>query len=199
MTHGDPAAEVPLSDGAPSDEDLMLAWQRGQVAAFDELVLRYHARLFGFVLRLSHSREQAEDAYSETLLRVFRAGHRWEPRQSFRSWLFAIGRNCAADARRVRGRWLRLLTGARGEPVAGSPRSVEAPLLAAERAAAVDDALAVLPEEHREVVLLRYRYDFDHAEVAAATGLTERQVRDRLSYARRRLRDLLEPPEGDDA
>ncbi len=193
MDDGAPAAEDPLPDEPSSDEALMLAYQRGETAAFDELVRRYHAPLFGFLVRVTHSRQQAEDAYSEALLRVVRAKDRYESRQTFRSWLFTIGRNCAADARRSRGRWLRLVSAARVEPSRAPAAPADARLDGFEGASIVDDALRALPEEHRSAVLLRYRYDLDHHEVAAALGLTERQVRDRLSYARRRLRDLLEP------
>ncbi len=185
----------PVSD-EPTDEELMVAYQGGDVAAFDLLVGRYHARLFGFVLRLTADRAQAEDAYGEAWFRVVRAAPRWEPRQSLRSWLFRIARNCAADTRRSRTRWLRLLD--KAETTATAPERPADRLEQSERAARIDAALETLPEEHRAALLLRYRYDFDHDELAAALGLTERKVRDRLSYGRRKLRQVLEPEDGTD-
>lgn len=170
----------------------MLAWQGGDTAAFDLLVGRWHARLFGFVLRLTDDRRQAEDAYSDTLLKLVRARHRYQPRQTFRSWLFAVARNAAADARRGRRRWLALVHHAEQRDAGPShPASPDERLRSVERAEEIDRALAALPEEHRVAVLLRYRNDMDMPEVGEVLGLTERQVRDRLSYARRRLREIL--------
>jgi RNA polymerase sigma-70 factor (ECF subfamily) len=173
------------------DEELMVAWQGGDAVAFDELVGRWHARLFGFCMRMTADRQQAEDAYSETLMRLVRSRDRYEPRQTFRSWLFTVARNCAHDTQRSRTRWLRLVRKAEAEPPSALGTPPDRQIQQSQRADRIDAALATLPETHRAATLLRYRYDLDHAEVAAALGLTERQVRDRLSYARRVLRDLL--------
>ena len=180
-----------MSGAERGDEELMVAWQGGDTAAFDELVGRWHARLFGFCVRMTSDRQQAEDAYSETLMRLVRARHRYQPRQTFRSWLFTVARNCAHDAQRSRTRWLRLVRRAEVEPPSAAAPSPDRHIQQSQRADRIDAALATLPETHRAATLLRYRYDLDHTEVAAALGLTERQVRDRLSYARRVLRGLL--------
>lgn len=174
-----------------SDRALMQAWRAGDDGAFDLLVERYHAQLFGVLIRICRNREDAEEAYSETLVRLFRYRDRYEERSTFRAWLFSIARTCAADAQRRRGRWfdLRARFGQRSTPPPAP--SLDAELRQSERARTVEDGLRMLPEEHRLAVLLRYHHDLDHDELAAALDLTERQVRDRLSYARRRLRQIL--------
>jgi len=171
----------------------MVAWQQDDDRAFDLLVRRYNGQLFGFLLRLTHGREQAEDAYSDTLFRLVRSRHLWQPGTSFRTWIFTIARNCAADQRRGRRRWLNLVRSV-GESVMGrrtAPPLGEQQVMRDQLAARLDEALEALPEEHRAVVLLTYKQDMDGLEVAAVMGLTHRQVRDRLAYARKRLGELL--------
>ncbi len=176
---------------APSDDALVARWMAGEDVAFDALVRRYHRQLFGFLVRQSANHQDAEEAYAETLVKLFRGRSSYQEQSTFRSWLFQIARRCAIDVQRRRRRWIRLLQRTEAYDLPSAPPSPDGPLRTAERKASVDEAIAALPEEHRAAVLLRYRYDLDHDEVAVALSLTERQVRDRLSYARRVLRDLL--------
>src|SRR5258708_27537316 len=88
-----------------SDEALMLEFQRGSRAAFEELFARYRGPLFGFFRRrLNHDAARAEDLAQETFLAVVRAVARYEPRALVRTYLYGIALKLVAAERRQRGR-----------------------------------------------------------------------------------------------
>ena len=176
-----------------SDERLLLRFQGGDVRAFEELVRRHRTPVFCFLLRLTGDRGRAEDLCQETFLRVVRACDAWQPRALFRTWIYAVARNQAFDeARRQAFR--------RTEPLddparAGTPsedvppdRGAEAALLRPK----LEAALASLPEEQREVFLLREHAGLRFHEIAEVTGVAENTVKSRMRYALEALRAKLE-------
>ncbi len=176
-----------------SDERLMLRFQAGDVRAFEELVRRHRTPVFSFLLRLGGDRGRAEDLCQETFLRVVRGAAAWEERAPFRTWLFTLARNLAFDdARRRAFR--------RTEPLDDPARAAEpsddpGPEAAAEGALLrprLEAALAALPEEQREVFLLREYAGLRFHEIAEVTGTPENTVKSRMRYALEALRERLE-------
>jgi RNA polymerase sigma-70 factor (ECF subfamily) len=176
-----------------SDEQLMLRFQAGDVPAFEELVRRHRTPVFSFLLRLTGDRGRAEDLCQETFLRVVKGAGTWEPRATFRTWVFSMARNLAVDeARRQAFR--------RAEPLddparAAEPSDAPGPDRAAEGALLrpkLEAALASLPETQREVFLLREHAGLRFAEIAEVTGVPENTVKSRMRYALEALRAKLE-------
>src|SRR5258708_32371307 len=88
-----------------TDEELLAAYQQGDVGAFELLLRRHRAPLFTFLLRMLGDREKAEDLAQETFLRIVKGAQAWEQRARFRTWLFTIARNlCVDQSRRDRFR-----------------------------------------------------------------------------------------------
>ena len=175
-----------------SDERLMLRFQKGEVRAFEELVRRHCTPVFSFLLRLTGDRGRAEDLCQETFLRVVRAAEAWEPRALFRTWLYAVARNQAQDEARRRA-FRR--TEPEGDPAATAGASADP---GPEEAAAgallrpkLEAALASLPEEQREVFLLREHAGLRFPEIAEVTGVPENTVKSRMRYALEALRARL--------
>src|SRR6266699_6762770 len=83
-----------------SDEALMLEFQGGSRAAFEELFARYHKPLYGFFGRRLNNPERAEDLAQETFLAVIRATARYEPRALVRTYLYGIALKLVATERR---------------------------------------------------------------------------------------------------
>src|SRR6202045_1365775 len=83
-----------------SDEALMLEFQSGSRAAFEELFARYRKPLYGFFGRRLNNPERAEDLVQETFLAVIRAASRYEPRALVRTYLYGIALKLVAAARR---------------------------------------------------------------------------------------------------
>src|SRR5438132_12215052 len=83
-----------------SDEELLAAFQQGDVGAFEALLRRHRAPLFTFLLRMLGDRERAEDLAQETFLRIVKGAAAWEQRARFQTWLYTIARNLCVDASR---------------------------------------------------------------------------------------------------
>src|SRR5262249_12365465 len=96
-----------VRDGMTTDEELMVACGRGSDEAFAELFARYRQRVWGFFRRRLADRQRAEDLAQDVFVALLRAARRYEPRASFRAYLFGIAfRLLAAERRRGTGRAL---------------------------------------------------------------------------------------------
>src|SRR5690554_5607341 len=76
-----------------SDEQLMLAYAGGDMAAFEELVGRHERALFYYILRSCGRTELAEEILQEVFLKVIKASDRYEPSAKFTTWVYTIARN----------------------------------------------------------------------------------------------------------
>jgi RNA polymerase sigma-70 factor (ECF subfamily) len=174
-----------------SDEELMRRFRAGEGEAFPVLVQRHRARVFAFVLRLTQDRSQAEDVLQETWLRVVRGAAAYQATAKFTTWLYTIARNvCVDGARRERHR--------AAEPLEEEPRDAGTPWNDPERGAAsaelrplLEAAVAALPEEQREVFLLRELAGIPFAEIARMTRAPEPTVKSRMRYALEALQKSL--------
>jgi RNA polymerase sigma-70 factor (ECF subfamily) len=165
-----------------SDDDLILAFLAGERAAFDALFERYRQPVWAFFRHRTPTPADAEELTQETFLAVLQGARRYEPRASFRSYLFGIAFNILLAWRRKTGR--------RGD------ESVQADTLAApshdpSSAIWVREALAALDPEDREILMLREYDALEYAEIARVTGIPLNTVRSRLFRARLALRDQL--------
>ncbi len=163
----------------------------------DELIARYHYRLFRYLWALTGSREAAEDLFQETWMRVLERGHQYSPRWRFETWLFAIARNLAIDA--SRRRQPESLDALLCPEDMRAPHELRDPdsLTPFESAAAGEQAgrmgalLRQLPPDNREVLVLRFQEDLNLDEIAAVTGAPLSTVKSRLYRGLEALRNLL--------
>ena len=182
----------------------MARYQQGEVAAFAELVSRHEKRLWNFVRRFVADAATAEDLLQEVFLRVVRSAAEWQPSAKFSTWLYTIARNlCTDQARRGAFRKADSLDQTPGASAATIPArtaSTRSPRPTATRRrppwiakspTRVDQAVAELPVEQREVFLMREMMDMSFAEIAAATGASLPTVKSRMRYALERLRAAL--------
>ena len=165
------------------DEELMLAFQKGSTESFSELFLRYRDPLFGFFRRRLSNAGRAEELTQECFLAVLQGAERWEPRASFRTYLYAIAlKMTAAEYRK-----------AQREPLRGAEADEVGRANATETDLGVRRAVAALDAEHRDVVLLREYEGLSYEEIAAALRIPVNTVRSRLFRARMSLKELLDP------
>lgn len=203
----DPAALPGFPDPPPpaptrDDEHLIRAAQRGDLEAFNLLVLRYERAVFNVCLRLLRDVASAEDVSQETFVKAWQ-GIASVRSDTIRPWLFRIATNRCYDLLRVRGR--RPAASLDAEPFEIEPvwstqsptdETPEAHALRRELSIHIERALSALPEDQRTVVLLADVQGCDYHEVAAATGAALGTVKSRLSRGRARLRQiLLDDPE----
>jgi RNA polymerase sigma factor (sigma-70 family) len=192
----------PTPPETPSeDAELMRRVQAGDETALGMLMERWELPVKAVIARLVLNASEAEELAQETFVRVWQQRGKFRAGAAFRPWVFAIAVNLA----RNRLRWWRRRptvelqawsetqdtrdgrqrTGGEGVSV-GS-----AALEAAERAAAVRDAIAALPAELREAIVLFEYEQMSHAEIATAVGTTPKAVETRIYRAREKLRAAL--------
>jgi RNA polymerase sigma-70 factor (ECF subfamily) len=170
-----------------NDASLMEAIAAGDMDALGELVRRHQASVLSTAYRLLGRWDQAEDVAQEVFLRVHRAAPRYTPSAALTTWLYRIVVNLCQDALRKR----RPLVEPPPDLPNGRAARPGAELDRAQRAEAVQRAVAGLPER-QQIALVLHRYaGLSHAEIAEATGWTASAVESCLVRAYARLRDDL--------
>jgi RNA polymerase sigma-70 factor (ECF subfamily) len=165
-----------------SDEALMLEFQGGSRAAFEELFARYRKPLHGFFGRRLNSPELAEDLAQETFLAVIRAVSRYEPRASVRTYLYGIALNLLAVERR------KVLTSATSGQSALEPKTSGTP----ECVLWVRQAMERLDAQEREILMLREYEQLSYSDIAELLRIPVNTVRSRLFRSRLALKSYLE-------
>jgi RNA polymerase sigma-70 factor, ECF subfamily len=178
----------------PSDEELVERFQNGEASAFDVLVRRWERKVQGAIYRLVGPGEDVRDLSQETLLKAYRGLRTFKKEARFSSWLYQIAVNVCRDRmRRGRGRSyvsfdeLAETGQTRGETGPSALELIEARDLSRQVAAAV----AALPEEQREVVVLKEYQGLTFLEIAEALDVPLSTVKTRLYRGLGQLRQQL--------
>jgi RNA polymerase sigma-70 factor, ECF subfamily len=193
------AANGPTSSTSPtwSDEELVAAILRGDRARYAELVGRYQGRLVNFLNRLLRNAEDAHDLAQEVFLKVYQALDRFDPRYRFSTWIFRVAQNAAID--QIRRQRLRLVPMTR-EGGDGEDREWDFPsadptpyadLRNRERGDAIAEAIAGLPWEYRELILLRHYGELSYDEIATLKKMPLGTVKNKLFRGRQMLKEKL--------
>ena len=181
----------------PADNADMARLCAGQAAALDSLMERHQARLLHWLIRLTGNESNAEDVAQDTFVRVFEKRHQFKAGAKFSNWLYTIAANLVRDAKRFQTRHPHVSLDA--ESTAGANDALasrlpdDSPSPAAiceakERAAAVREAIAALPEDLRIALTLAEYEDRSMADIAEITQRSIKAVESRLYRARKELR-----------
>ena len=175
------------------DAELVRRARAGDADAFGQLVQRYESRILRLVRGFVPG-DDAEDVAQDAFLKAFRKLPEFDERARFYTWLYRIASNAALDWRK-RERYRRhgdLPTGPEGEDAVPSPEP--GPRTTAQRrelAAAIDVAVAGLPDHYHRIVVLREVDGLSYEEIAEVLGISKGTVESRLFRARERLRATL--------
>lgn len=190
-----------MSADPRTDEGLMLAYQAGEVAAFEALYPRYRVRLYRYLVHQCGDARLAEELYQDIWLRVVNARADYVPLAKFSTWLFRIAHHRLIDHYRRHARDKALLWEDSGgdNTIDDFPAAAEltppAQLERLQLRVRIGAALAELPEPQREAFLMAEEGGMSLEEIAAATGTGRETVKSRLRYAmvklRHSLKDLL--------
>ena len=199
-----PEEPLDLADANPADEaeeidvpdaELVLKAQQGDTHAFNDLVERYHGKIYGLTYNMTSNREDAEDLTQEVFVKAFEALPRFKGKSSFYTWVYRIAVNKTINYRKKRNRKRALsldqfdheikMDDAYHELTAkGSPLRH---LSLSELQIKLNEALQHLSEKHRTVVVMHDMQGIPHEEIAKVVGASVGTVRSRLFYARRQM------------
>jgi RNA polymerase sigma-70 factor, ECF subfamily len=197
------ASRPPMTYSAPPltvhDDSLVARLQRGDPVAFEMLVRGHGGRLLSVARRLLGSNEDAEDAVQETFIKAFKAIHTFEERSQLHTWLHRIVVTTSLMKLRERRRkpqasiddLLPSFT-TDGHQTTECREWSDAVFERKETASIVRQAIEMLPDQYRAVLVLRDIEERDTAETAAILGTSTTVVKVRLHRARQALRTLLD-------
>lgn len=178
------------------DQELLAQYRQGDAGAIGVLVERYRRPLYGFILKSTEGHADADEIFQEVWFRALRRIESYK-HQNFRAWLMRIARNLIIDRAR------------RKKPVASLDAEFEdgqtladivpGPAMAPveqvrdrELGDRIADAVAVLPDDQREVFLMRTQADMSFKAVAEAQGVSVNTALARMHYAIGKLRAVLQ-------
>jgi RNA polymerase sigma-70 factor (ECF subfamily) len=173
------------------DVALMLRFQRGDEAAFEELVKRHTRPVLNLVYRYVGDASRAEDVAQDIFVKVYRARMKYEPKAKFSTWLYRVAVNhCLND---IRSR--------KSQPSLAAPindllehpsgEDPDARLRREELRRAVKDALDALPENQRMAVLLARYEELSYEQIAETMGMSLEAVKSVLFRAKENLQRAL--------
>jgi RNA polymerase sigma-70 factor (ECF subfamily) len=173
----------------------------GHERALNDLMARHGERLYHYLIRLLQDEAEAADLAQETFARVFQNRKRFKPRSKFTAWCYTIATNLARDRLRRLARHPEVSLDAETNSAGGNLQTVlparepspRESLEVAERAAAVREAVASLPEDLRVPLVLAEYEQQSYAEIAAVLDCSAKAVEMRLYRARQQLREKLGP------
>lgn len=183
-----------------TDEDLLLDLRGGHADSLGVLVARWEAPLFRFVSRMVDRPEDARDVCQETFLRILDKASAFREGARFSTWMYQIAINLCRDQARRKKRWGHLVVapvvsddGVPHEHAAPSTHETNpvAALEQNERQGAVRRALARLPHDQREVLLLKEYEGLKFREIAGVLGVPESTVKSRMYAALDTMRSSL--------
>lgn len=158
------------------DDQLILAFQKGNRACFEVLFDRYLIRTVRYVATYVKNMEEAKDISQEVFIKAFKALPAYKPSGKFVSWLFTIARRSVIDFQRKKKR--DNVFQIKDEELANLPdessSSVTTEILSS---AAAEELLKSLPEAYREILLLRVVEDLSYNEISEITGHTPGNLR----------------------
>ncbi len=192
-----PEAEIPAG---PSDAELVRRAQAGELAAYDELIRRNQARIYGMIYHMTANHEDANDLTQEAFIRGYQGLHAFRGGASFFTWIYRVAVNHTLNFLKLKRNRTPHVSLNGFEPQ-GEAETFLLELIndqTPRRAAALTElqeklnaALLKLSEKHRLVVTLHDIQGVSYDEIAAITGCNVATVRTRLFYARHLLQGYL--------
>lgn len=175
-----------------SDERLLALYACGDRAAARSLTLRFAPRVLGYATRLLGDRAEAEDVAQEAMVRLWKVAAEWRSGEAqVSTWLYRVTANLVTD--RLRARMRRPAAPLDEAPeVADLAPGAEAALIAADRMAALDAALASLPDRQRQAVVLRHLEGLANPEIAEVLGIGVEAVESLTARGKRGLAAALQ-------
>lgn len=171
-----------------SDEALMKAFVDGDMQAFEELYGRHRGPLYRYLLSRAGDDATANDLYQGCWEKIIRARARYRPSAPFSAWMYRIAHNHLMDHFRRSRPQAELPP----EGIGSDGPGPEEQLASENRAARLKRAVAGLPEEQKDALLLKLEAGLDLQAIADVTGVNRETAKSRLRYAVSKLRKVLE-------
>ena len=185
---------------ADEDQQLVARTQEGDVAAFDDLVVKYTPRLYGLIYNMTSNHEDTNDLLQDVFSKAYKSIRGFRGKSSFYTWIHSIAVNMTLNFLKKRGRRFNLSLDDVDASIQNDKEFLEltqssSPVREADLAELqlrLNEAMMKLSEEHRAVVTMFHIQGMPHAEISKILRVSEGTVRSRLFYANRQLQNYLD-------
>ena len=177
------------SETVRADLAAMQRLAAGEDLALNEIMERWKSRLSAYLFRFTGNENVAADLAQETFVRIYQGRAKFRPHGNFSTWLFGIAANLGRQHHRWQRRHPTIPMEEAGESMASGDPGASAELR--EREQAICSAIASLPGDLREALILSEYEELSHAEIATVSECSVKAVERRLSRAREQLRKQL--------
>lgn len=159
--------------------------------AFRKLMKLYQSKLYGYLLRFSNCKDDADEMLQETLIKVWKGIKKYNEESKFSSWLFTIAHNVAMDKIRTLNKAKKILSLDQVEDKATEILQDEQ-FIRKEMVEKINESLLVLSEKQKSVFLLRQHGELSFKEIAKVTNEPLNTVLSHMRYAIKKIRKQLE-------
>ncbi|MEM7281511.1 MAG: sigma-70 family RNA polymerase sigma factor [Pseudomonadota bacterium] len=182
---------LPTMAQADPDTLLMLRYKSGELDAFETLYQKHRGPLYRYFVRNGQSTSVAEELYQEVWMKLIKSRLNYEARAKFSTYLYQLAHNCMVDFIRKQSRRPQLVGGLDFAEAVDETTQPDRPLQATQDRAALLKALDQLPDDQREVFVLKEEVHLNLDEIALVTGVGRETAKSRLRYANSKLKELM--------
>ncbi len=173
---------------ALSDEEWMLRLREGELQCAAHLFERYQVPLYNFFLRMGYEQAASEDLAQSVFERMIRYRTSFRNDTSFKSWIYQIARNVSADY--YKKNRLRTSDFTEAEQIAGTEEPISQKIETDENNEVLHLAIAQLPDDQREILVLTRFQNLKYSEVADLLGMSETNAKVKAHRAIKQLRNI---------
>jgi len=176
---------------------LLIKAQKGDIKAFEELLLRIEKTIYNAVYRLVLNQEDAKDLTQEVVIKIYKNLNKCDDARAFKGWMFRIIKNtCMDEFRKRKNKYTESIDDNFDDDIEkqilSEGKTPEEEFITKETTTLVREAIDKLPENHRILIVLRDLNDLSYEEIAKITDTNIGTVKSRLSRARANLKQIIE-------
>ena len=181
-----------------TDEELIVMVQNKDRRAFDELMNRYECKILNFINGFMNNRVVSEDLTQDTLLKIWINADKYQPIAKFSTWAYTIARNCAlTEYRKLKRRNTHSFSQLSKEDYEFNLDNVQGEEnkdLSSDKETYrfIKSAIAELPDEFREIIILKDFQEHSYDEISSIIGLPLGTVKSRINRGRQKIREIIE-------
>lgn len=181
---------------------LIQSAKKGNKVAFEQLIELYEKKVYNIALHMLKNEEDAKDAAQDSLIKIYRNIKKFDGKSSFSTWVYRVTVNTSLDLIRKKKSSKERDTYSLDDQIQVNEQNTmamghqgtihpESHVMKQERLAYLKNALELLNEEQRMMIVLRDIQGFSYKEIADITKTTEGTVKSRLNRSRKKLKEIL--------
>ena len=185
-----------MRDVYQADEELMLQYQKGNQAAFEDLYRRYKDVLYRYFIKHCSDSHQSEELYQEVWIKLINSTARYQPKAKFKTYLFTIAHNTLIDFYRKAKptQSFEIEDAEMTEELTNNPATLSLPedeFTLMQKTKQFMQALEELPAHQKEAAILYFEQEMSVQEIAEITQVKTETAKSRLRYAKNKLKTAI--------